>query len=98
MEDTARIYVNNTGVSLEVSKVKTPASYEGMKVSGRVEGSLSFLEAVYGLENLEPAYNSMGTYQGFGKKGPWNIWRKERQPGSGWRSFTKMGSSRAMAM
>lgn len=41
-----------------------------MKVSGRVEGSLSFLEAVYGLENLEPAYNSMGTYQGFGwKKG-----------------------------
>ena len=70
MEDTARIYVNNTGVSLEVSKVKTPASYEGMKVSGRVEGSLSFLEAVYGLENLEPAYNSMGTYQGFGwKKG-----------------------------
>lgn len=99
VEDTARIYVNNTGVSLEVSKVKTPASYEGMKVSGRVEGSLSFLEAVYGLENLEPAYNSMGTYQGFGwKKGPWNIWRKERQPGSGWRSFTKMGSSRAMAM
>ncbi len=70
VEDTARIYVNNTGVSLEVSKVKTPASYEGMKVSGRVEGSLSFLEAVYGLENLEPAYNSMGTYQGFGwKKG-----------------------------
>ena len=70
VEDTARIYVNNTAVSLEVSKMKTQASYEGMKVSGRVEGSLSFLGAVYGLENLELAYNSMGKYQGFGwKKG-----------------------------
>lgn len=38
VEDTARIYVNNTGVSLEVSKVKTPASYEGMKVSGTRRG------------------------------------------------------------
>lgn len=68
--DTARIYVNDTATSLEVSKKKTSDSYRGMKVSGRVEGSVTALGAAYGLENLELAYNSMGTYQGFGwKKG-----------------------------
>ena len=68
--ETARIYVNDTATSLEISKKKTGDSYRGMKVSGRVEGSISALRAVYGLENLELAYNSMGTYLGFGwKKG-----------------------------
>ena len=68
--ETARIYVNDTATSLEVSKIKTDVSYGGMKVSGRVEGSLSALRAIYGLENLELGYNSLGTYMGFGwKKG-----------------------------
>ena len=41
-----------------------------MKVSGRVEGTISELRAQYGLENLDLAYNHAGTYQGFGwKKG-----------------------------
>lgn len=68
--ETARIYVNDTATSLEVSKIKTGVSYGGMKVSGRVEGSLSALRTMYGLENLELGYNSLGTYLGFGwKKG-----------------------------
>ncbi len=68
--ETVRIYVNDTATSLEVSKVKTSDSYRGMKVSGRVEGTITELESLYGLENLELAYNSSGTYLGFGwKKG-----------------------------
>lgn len=68
--DTARIYVNDTATALEVSKLKTEDRSRGMKVSGRVEGTISGLSMIYGLENLELAYNSMGTYLGFGwKKG-----------------------------
>ncbi len=68
--DTARIYVHDKATSLEVSKIKTPASYSGMKLSGRVEGSIVELDSRYGLENLELGYNSSGTYLGFGwKKG-----------------------------
>lgn len=68
--DTARIYVNDEATNLEVSKMKTEDRYRGMKVSGRVEGTISGLSMIYGLENLELAYNSMGTYLGFGwKKG-----------------------------
>lgn len=67
-KETARIYVNNTATSLEVSKKKTADSSRGMKISGRVEGTITKLNAVYGLENLELAYNAMGTYLGFGWK------------------------------
>lgn len=68
--ETARIYVGNRPISLEVSKKKTADSHRSMKVSGRVEGSITELKETYGLENLELARNSMGTYLGFGwKKG-----------------------------
>lgn len=67
---TARIFINNTATSLEVSKMKTVDAYRSMKISGRVEGTITELDKTYGLENLELAYNSMGTYMGFGwKKG-----------------------------
>ncbi|MCI8453481.1 MAG: LPXTG cell wall anchor domain-containing protein [Lachnospiraceae bacterium] len=68
--ETARIYVNDTATSLEVSKRKVGDTVRGMKVSGRVEGTITLLGIEYGLENLELAYNSAGQYQGFGwKKG-----------------------------
>lgn len=68
--DMARIYVNDTASSLEVSKKKSSDSYRAMRVSGRVEGSVTALGMIYGLENLELAYNSTGTYLGFAwKKG-----------------------------
>ena len=68
-EDTARIYVGNTPVRLEVSKKKTDADTVTYRVSGRAEGSITELEGRYGLENLELAYNASGTYLGYG-------WRK----------------------
>lgn len=69
-EEYARVFVQNTATSLGVSKRKTLDTDRRMKISGRVEGSLSALNMIYGLENLELAYNSIGTYQGFGwKKG-----------------------------
>lgn len=69
-KEYARIYVQNTATTLSVSKRKTLDINRRMKISGRVEGSLSALNMIYGLENLELAYNSFGTYLGFGwKKG-----------------------------
>lgn len=80
--ENVRIYVNDTAVSLEVSKVKTMDRYRGMKVSGRVEGSISELRIRYGLENLELAYNSMGTYLGFGwKKGTLELLEERKANG-----------------
>ena len=68
--ETARIYVENRPVSLEISKRKTTDSQRSMKLSGRVEGTITELKETYGLENLELARNSAGTYLGFGwKKG-----------------------------
>lgn len=68
--ETARIYVNDTATSLEVSKIKTPDLYRGMKISGRVEGTLAELDQRYGLDNLQLAYNSSGRYLDFAwKKG-----------------------------
>ena len=64
--ETARIFVNNTATSLAVSKGKSLDTVNSMKVSGRVEGSVSALEMMFGLENLELAYSENGTYQGFG--------------------------------
>lgn len=65
-EKTARIFVNDMAVRLEVSKIKTSDSSRKMKISGRVEGSMTELSGKYGLENLELAYNSSGKYLGYG--------------------------------
>lgn len=66
----ARVYVGNTPVRLEVSKKKTDAKTVTYLISGRVEGSITELNGRYGLDSLELAYNSSGTYLGYGwKKG-----------------------------
>ena len=53
-----------------------------MKVSGRVEGTISELRAQYGLENLDLAYNHAGTYQGFGwKKGTLEMLEQRKRGG-----------------
>ena len=80
--DTARIYVENTATILEISKTKAIDSIRGMKVSGRVEGTISELRAQYGLENLDLAYNHAGTYQGFGwKKGTLEMLEQRKRDG-----------------
>ena len=80
--DTARIYAENTATILEISKTKTIDSTRGMKVSGRVEGTISELRAQYGLENLDLAYNHAGTYQGFGwKKGTLEMLEQRKRGG-----------------
>ena len=80
--DTARIYAENTATILEISKTKTIDSTRGMKVSGRVEGTISELRAQYGLENLDLAYNHAGTYQGFGwKKGTLEMLEQRKRDG-----------------
>ena len=82
--DTARVYVNNTPLRLEVSKVKTHVGdHEGInaeissankentityKFSGRVEGSEARLIQKYGSDNIELAYSSNGKYLGYGWK------------------------------
>ena len=82
--DTARVYVNNTPLRLEVSKLKTkvgqhegiapmdnPAQEENTityQLSGRVEGSESQLIQKYGSDNIELAYAGNGTYLGYGWK------------------------------
>lgn len=67
--DTARVYVNNTPIRLEVTKAKPDETMVSYELNGRVEGSLTRLKAEYGLENLELAYNDSGNYLGYG-------WRK----------------------
>ena len=80
--DTARLYVNNTPIRLEVSKVKTQVGdHEGIspnnhsiqmedtityKLSGRVEGSQTELMQTYGTDQIELAYSDTGTYLGYG--------------------------------
>lgn len=64
--ETARIFVNDMAVRLEVSKIKTSDSSRKMKISGRVEGNITELSGKYGPENLELAYNSSGKYLGYG--------------------------------
>lgn len=82
--DTARVYVNNTPIRLEVSKVKTQVGdHEGIlpndtaapkentityRLSGRVEGSESELMQKYGSRNVELAYSGNGSYLGYGWK------------------------------
>lgn len=78
----ARIYAENTATILEISKTKAIDSIRGMKVSGRVEGTISELRAQYGLENLDLAYNHAGTYQGFGwKKGTLEMLEQRKRGG-----------------
>lgn len=82
--ETARVYVNNTPIRLEVSKIKTPVDdHEGIapinteakqentityKLSGRVEGAAAELLQKYGTENIELAYAKNGNYLGYGWK------------------------------
>lgn len=80
--EIARIFVNNTATTLEVSKEKPFDVRQSMKVSGRVEGSISALKMMYGLENLELAYNSQGTYLGYGwKKGTLEYLEQRKKAG-----------------
>lgn len=80
--DLGRIYVNNTPVRLEVSKIKTHVDgHEGItpkvtdeklqntityQFSGRVDGSESYLMSTYGSDRIELAYTSFGVYLGYG--------------------------------
>lgn len=63
---TARLYVENVSVRVLAEKEKTPDIVRKMKISGRVEGSLSELDRKYGAENLEFAFSSTGKYLGYG--------------------------------
>lgn len=68
--DTARIYVNNTAVRLEVNKIKTTDTTTTYETKTRYEGTALQLKNKYGAENLEFAYNHSGKYLGYGwKKG-----------------------------
>lgn len=64
-EDTARIYVGNTPVRLEVSKIKDSAKTVTYQTETRVEGTELELKQKYGAENLEFGYKN-GTYLGYG--------------------------------
>ena len=97
--ETARIYVNNTATSLEVSKEKTADLQRSMKISGRVEGTAAYLAEVCGLENLELAYNDSGTYLGFGwKKGTLEYLKNEGRQESGLKSYMKTAYFKVMDM
>jgi uncharacterized surface anchored protein len=63
-EDTARIYVGNTPIRLEVSKIKDSASSVTYQTETRVEGTELELKQRYGAENLEFGYKN-GTYLGY---------------------------------
>ncbi|MDW2798763.1 SpaA isopeptide-forming pilin-related protein [Clostridium boliviensis] len=59
--DTARIYIGNTPVRLEVSKIKDSDHTVTYKTDTRLEGTELDLKQKYGMENLEFAYKN-GTY------------------------------------
>ena len=63
-EDTARIYVGNTPIRLEVSKIKDAAKTVTYQTETRVEGTELELKQRYGAENLEFGYKN-GTYLGY---------------------------------
>ena len=65
IEDTARIYVANTPIRLEVSKIKDSAQTVTYQTETRVEGTELELKQRYGAENLEFGYKN-GTYLGYG--------------------------------
>ncbi len=64
VEDTARIYIGNTPVRLEVSKIKDSDHTVTYKTDTRLEGTELALKQKYGTENLEFAYKN-GTYLGY---------------------------------
>ncbi|WP_124068045.1 SpaA isopeptide-forming pilin-related protein [Clostridium sp. E02] len=64
VEDTARIYIGNTPVRLEVSKIKDSDHTVTYKTDTRLEGTELELKQKYGTENLEFAYKN-GTYLGY---------------------------------
>lgn len=78
-QDTARIYVNNTPIRLEISKLKPDEAEAEHELNGRIEGSLTELKAKYGLEQLELAYNASGNYLGYGWKRGFLEALKQRQ-------------------
>ena len=64
LTDTARIYIGNTPVRLEVSKIKDSDQTVTYKTNTRLEGTELELKKKYGNENLEFAYKN-GTYLGY---------------------------------
>ncbi|WP_349944904.1 SpaA isopeptide-forming pilin-related protein [Lacrimispora sp. BS-2] len=62
--NTARIYVGNTPVRLEVSKIKDSTQTVTYKTNTRLEGTELELKQKYGTENLEFGYKN-GTYSGY---------------------------------
>ncbi len=64
VEDTARIYIGNTLVRLEVSKIKDSDHTVTYKTNTRLEGTELALKQKYGTENLEFAYKN-GTFLGY---------------------------------
>lgn len=63
-EETARIYVGNTPLRLEVSKVKVRDREVTYRTDTRVEGTEAELKAKYGRDNLEYGYKN-GIYLGY---------------------------------
>ena len=59
--NTARIYIGNTPVRLEVSKIKNTENIVTYKTNTRLEGTELELKNKYGTENLEFAYKN-GTF------------------------------------
>ena len=80
--NTEEVYINDTPVRLQVSKVKTAkGDHEGLnpktvesaladtityKVSGRIEGAEHDLMDRYGKDRIELAYSAGGIYLGYG--------------------------------
>jgi len=62
--DTARIFVGNTPIRLEVSKIKDSDQTVTYKTNTRLEGTELALKQEYGTENLEFAYKN-GVYLGY---------------------------------
>lgn len=78
--ETAGIYVNNSPIKLEISKLKTQEDQIRYLVSGRLEGSITELTGTYGAENLEFAYNHSGAYLGYAwKKGTYENLEERRR-------------------
>ncbi|WP_312427789.1 SpaA isopeptide-forming pilin-related protein [Lacrimispora sp.] len=64
INNIARIYVGNTPVRLEVSKIKDSGQMVTYKTNTRLEGTELELKQKYGTENLEFAYKN-GSYLGY---------------------------------
>lgn len=80
--DVSRVYLNNSPIRLEISKTKPEEKTAEYELNGRLEGSLTSLKGIYGLENLELAYNRSGTYLGYGwKKGFLDALKKRQKAG-----------------